>query len=310
MSASANTVNGSFDSRRATPAVLSVTRPFYWSVRRELWEYKAIYIAPLAAAVVFLVGFAVTAIGLPATMRDLAKLDLPHFHDEIVGPYDLIAALLMATTILVTVFYCLDALYGERRDRSIMFWKSLPVSDTTAVLAKATIPFVVLPLLTFAIALITQFIMLLLSSAILLASGQSAADLWAKLPIFRMSWLLLYHIFTAHLLWPAPIYCWLLLISAYARRAPLLWALLPPFAIAGLERIIFHTWHFATMLGHRFLGDSAATAMTPRDAFPTEPMTHITPDVFLSSPGLWIGLALAAVFLFAAVRLRRQRGPI
>jgi ABC-2 type transport system permease protein len=309
MSASSNTVNGSFDPQPAA-SVLSVTRPFYWSVRRELWEYKAVYIAPLAAAVVFLLGFAVTAFRLPGTMRDLAKLNIPHAHEGIAAPYDLIAALLMGTTILVTVFYCLDALYGERRDRSILFWKSLPVSDTTTVLAKATIPFVVLPLLTFAIALVTEFTMLLLSSAILLGSGQSAAELWATLPIFRMSWLLLYHVFTAHLLWPAPIYCWLLLVSAYARRAPLLWALLPPFAIAGLERIIFHTWHFATMLGQRFIGESAATAMTPSDAFPTEPMTHITPDVFLSSPSLWIGLALAVVFLAAAVRLRRQQTPI
>ena len=59
------------------------------------------------------------------------------------------------------MFYCLDALYGERRDRSILFWKSLPVSDLTTVLSKASIPIVVLPLLTFAVTVATQLIMLL-----------------------------------------------------------------------------------------------------------------------------------------------------
>ena len=83
------------------------------------------------------------------------------------------------------MFYCLDALHGERRDRSILFWKSLPVSDLTTVLSKASIPLVVLPLLTFAITVATQWLMLLLSSAVLLVSGQSVATLWTQLSFFR-----------------------------------------------------------------------------------------------------------------------------
>ena len=93
----------------------------------------------------------------------------------------------MLTTFVVGVFYCLDALHGERRDRSILFWKSLPVSDLTTVLSKASIPLVVLPLLTFAITVVTQWIMLLLSSAVLLGSGLSVATLWTQLSLFQMS---------------------------------------------------------------------------------------------------------------------------
>ena len=104
----------------------------------------------------------------------------------------------MATTFIVGIFYCLDALHGERRDRSILFWKSLPVSDLTTVLSKASIPLVVLPLLTFAITVATQWIMLLLSSAVLLASGLSVATLWTQLPLFQMSLMLLYHLVTVH----------------------------------------------------------------------------------------------------------------
>ena len=96
------------------------------------------------------------------------------------------------------MFYCLDALHGERRDRSILFWKSLPVSDLTTVLSKASIPLVILPLLTFAITVATQLIMLLLSSAVLLASGLSVATLWTQLSLFQMSLMLLYHLVTVH----------------------------------------------------------------------------------------------------------------
>ena len=152
--------------------------------------------------------------------------------------------------------------------------------------------------------------MLLLSSAVLLVSGQSVATLWTNLSFLRMSLLLLYHILTAHALWPAPIYCWLLLVSGWPRRATFLWAALPLVAIGGVEQIAFHTWHFAALVGSRLIGAAPTVASTSPDMFPTDPMTHIAPGSFLSSPGLWIGLAIAAAFLAAAVRLRRYQGPI
>jgi ABC-2 type transport system permease protein len=207
------------------------------------------------------------------------------------------------------VFYCHDALHSERRDRSILFWKSLPVSDLTTVLAKVSIPLVVLPLLTFAIVVAMQGIMLLLSSLLLLGNGQSVAALWTKLSFFRMSLLTLYHILTAHALWPLPIYCWLLLVSGWARRATFLWAVLPLVAIGGVELIVFRTGHFAALVGSRLIG-AAPAFDSPDNMFPSGPMTHITAGTFLSCPGLWIGLVVAAAFLAAAVRLRRYQAPI
>jgi ABC-2 type transport system permease protein len=299
-----------FDSPGTAPAMISSTRPFYWSVRRELWENRFIYIAPLAAAAVFLAGFLISAIHLPGKVRGLSSPDLMHYRELIATPYDIMSGSMMLIGLLVSVFYCLDALYGERRDRSILFWKSLPISDRTTVLAKASIPFVVVPLVTFAIGVSTHFIMLLLSSVILLVSGESVAALWSSISFFRMSLLLLYHIFTAHTLWPAPIYCWMLLVSAWARRAPFLWAVLPPVAIAGLEGIVFHTAHFADMLAGRFIGSASTSASTGPDIFPTNPMTHITPVEYLASHGLWFGLVVAAAFLAAAVRVRHYREPL
>jgi ABC-2 type transport system permease protein len=304
MNTQSNTIPGSpLESQVIAPAAISATRRMYWSVRRELWENRSIYIAPLAVATVALFAFSLSSI--VGIWEKPLRLNPAHPQ----APYDMAAGLMMITGIVVSVFYCVDALHGERRDRSILFWKSLPVSDVTTVLAKASIAIVILPLLTFAITVAMQWLMLLLSSAVLLVSGQSVAALWTNLSFLRMSLLLLYHILTAHALWPAPIYCWLLLVSGGPRRATFLWAALPLVAIGGVEQLAFHTWHFAALVGSRLIGNAPTVALTSPDMFPTDPMTHVAPARFLSTPGLWIGLAIAAAFLAAAVRLRRYQGP-
>ena len=124
-----------------------------------------------------------------------------------------------------------------------------------------------------------------------------------------MSLLLLYHLVTAHGLWQWPLYGWLLLVSAWAPRAPFVWAFLPPLALCYLEKIAFNTTHFLSLLRYRLEGNGME-AITVAGTLPMNPMTQLTPLRFLSSPGLWIGLALTAVFIAAAVRMRRYRGPI
>lgn len=308
MNAQSNSVSQSFEANGTAPAVTSAPRPIYWSLRREFWENRYLYIAPLAVAAVFLFGYLISVIHSPGQLRELVALFPAHSHDDISGPFDISAALMMGTAILLSVFYCAEALHGERRDRSILFWKSLPVSDVTTVLVKVSIPLLILPVLVSAITTVLYFLMLLLSSMVLLATGGDVAMLWAHVPIVRMSLLGLYHLLTAHALWPAPVYCWLILVSGWARRATFLWAALPVVAIGGLEKLAFNTAHFATMVGERFIGGTAPIMST--DAFPTNPLTRITPDAFLAAPDLWIGLVIAAGFLVAAVRLRRYQGPI
>jgi ABC-2 type transport system permease protein len=304
MSTPSNAMPESFQTQTVAPAAVPATRVFYWSVRRELWENRFIYIAPLAVAAVTLFAFSISAI-LGIWEIEL-RIGLAHGSEGVVMPYDMAAGLMMLTSILVSVFYCLDALHGERRDRSILFWKSLPVSDLTTVLAKASIPLVVVPLLVCVIIVAVQGIMLLVSSTVLLVSGHSVTAFWTQLSFFRMAMVTLYHLVTAHALWPFPVYCWLLLVSGWARRATFLWAALPLIAIAGVEQIVFHTWHFAELVGSRLIGNAQAAGYM----FPSGPMTHITPGIFLTSPGLWVGFAVAAAFLAAAVRLRRYQGPI
>src|SRR6266480_2002824 len=100
-------------------------RAIYWSVRRELWENRSIYIAPLAVAAVMIFGFLIAAIAALST--NTVKFDSQP--DKLAQPFNFVAILMMATMLIVAIFYCLDALHGERRDRSVLFWKSMPVSD-------------------------------------------------------------------------------------------------------------------------------------------------------------------------------------
>jgi ABC-2 type transport system permease protein len=303
----------SIQSQGTAPVAASAARAMYWSIRREIWENRSIYIAPLVAAGVFLFGFAINM----ATMRHSigasplgpAQQNWWHLkaHDLLGTRYELSAALIMGTAFIVGVFYSLDALYGERRDRSILFWKSLPVSDFITVLSKLTIPLVILPLLSFAVSLATQFIMLVLSSVILSGSGVNIAALWTEMSFFHVSLVLLYHLLTVHGLYYAPIYGWLLMISAWAPRAPFIWAFMPPFVICVVEKVTLNTSHFLELLQERLVGSGGSMAENDH----TQDFTStLIPHHFFSTPGLWTGLALAAVFLFVAVRLRRYRGPI
>jgi|SRR5712671_1274432 len=308
MNTQSNAMNeSSIQPQETAPATVSVARVMFWSIRSEIWENRSIYVAPLAAAAVFLFGF---VINLSIMRRHLAASQLgpAQPHDLLMTRYELSASLIMGTALIVGVFYSLDALYGERRDRSILFWKSLPVSDLMTVLSKLTIPIVILPLLSFAITLATQFIMLVLSSVILLSSGVNIAALWTQVSFFRVSGVLLYHLLTVHGLYYAPIYGWLLMISAWAPRAPFIWAFLPPFVISGVEKIAFNTTYFLSLLEERLVG-GRESSMAANDHAKDWTGTLI-PHHFFGEPSLWIGLALAAVFLFVAVRLRRYRGPI
>lgn len=290
------------------PAVTS-TRPFYWSVWRELWENKSIYIAPAIVAGVILLGALISAGHLPGRRRNAMLLDEMRRRAAIELPYNIVAMVLIVTAFIVGFFYCLDALYGERRDRSILFWKSLPVSDLTTILSKAVVPLVILPAIAFAIILVTQFVMLLISSVVLTPSGL-AGSTWENFNLFRESVVLLYGL-AVIALWHAPIYGWALLVSGIARRAAFLWAVLPPLALAIFEKITFNTSYVWSMLKDRMFGagDTAFHFQMHR-SISIDLLSQLTPGRFLATPGLWLGLLFAAGFVVAAVRLRRYRAPI
>src|SRR2546423_14356227 len=170
----------------------SITQPLWWSIRRELWEIESVFIAPIIVAGVILFGVLVSIRRLPELRRSAILLGPERMRAAIELPYDVVAIMIILTAFIVGVFYCLDALYGERRDRSILFWKSLPGSDLTTLLSKATIPLLVLPLVTFAIVVVTQLVMLLWTSVLLISHGMSPGSTWKYFPLFQNSFILLY----------------------------------------------------------------------------------------------------------------------
>jgi ABC-2 type transport system permease protein len=300
-------------SQPAAVPPLTATRPFVWSVRRELWENKSIYLAPLTAAGVVIFGFGITAFGLPQRRLNALALEPARQRAAIELPYDAAAMMIMFTVFIVGIFYCLDALYSERRDRSVLFWKSLPVSDRTSVLSKLIVPMAILPLLCVVIVLATQFIMLLISTVALLPSGL-AGTTWQLLPWPRLSLILIYGLVTSTL-WEAPVFAWLLLVSSWARRATFLWAVLPWLAISAIEKLAFDTTLFSHMLVRRLTGgfeEGFVVVHYPKETHVpvVDRLIHFDPLKFVSSPGLWIGLVIGVAFLIGAIRLRRSRGPL
>jgi ABC-2 type transport system permease protein len=266
-------------------------RRYYWSLRRELWEHPSIYVAPLAAGALAVLAYLVSSVR-PVGQTQMGTVVLGQ-------PFDFASGLVMFSTIAVGVFYSLDTLYGERRDRSILFWKSLPVSDATTVAAKVTVPLVILPLVTTAVAVLALTVMIITGS---LLTGS------AHPPLVRSAVLLLYHMFTVHALWWAPFFGWMLLISAWARGAPLVWAVVPVLAISFAERIALNTTYFTGMLQSRI--NFSPEAVVAKGSMPIDPSTHMTAGLFLQSPGLWVGLAIMLAFAVLAARRRRSNGPI
>jgi ABC-2 type transport system permease protein len=312
--------NAGFGSEAVTPVRTSVGVPakdsLLWSVRRELWENRSIYIAPAVVAAVVLLSIVYGVARHPQALVMLAAMDPENRPNVMSIPFSVAAGLVMVTSGLVAVFYCLDALYGERKDRSILFWKSLPVSDTTTVAAKMLIPMVVLPAVTFVVIVATHLLMMVLGSLLMAVHGVGAGLLWRELPLVRIDLIMLYGVVVTAL-WYAPVYAWLLLISSWAKRATLLWALLPVFGVCIVEKLAVGSDYVFQMLKYRVHGFFVpAFGMEPHQSgdahhvHSTIRLAQLTPGTFLATPGLWDGLVLALVLLIVVVRMRRYRTPI
>jgi ABC-2 type transport system permease protein len=305
-------VNGAPLDRAAQSRLLPRTQPFYWSVRRELWENRSIYIAPLAVAGVVLLGLVIGALHLPPkAVHMLTTLDATRQAQAMSIPYATAAFAIVIASFIVCVFYSLGALQNERRDRSILFWKSMPVSDLTTVTAKASIPLVLVPLVTFAIILATLLVILAISLIVLPAQGLPATILLSAFPLGRTTLDIAYTLVVLAL-WHAPIWGWLMLVSGWARRAAFLWAFGPPLALSIFEKLAFNTSYVWSLLHYRVSG-----ALT--EAFDVKSGAHgkaefdlqqMDPLKFMFTPGLWFGLMIAAALFAAVVWQRRYRTPI
>ena len=288
-------------------------RLLYWSVRRELWEHRALYVAPLTVAAFSLFGGAISALWLVPTLLTKGGAGL-------MGIYPFIAVSVMATALLVTLFYVSAALHAERRDRSLLFWKSLPVSDGTAVLAKFAIPMVFTPAAIIVIVMATQLALLAWSTGVVLLNGLSPALLWARADLTTM-WVVLPYGLIVNALWQAPLYAWLLMVSAWARRVPFLWAVAPFVILMMIEAMAraaakaagagMRSTPVADFVGNRLLGGFAeAFSVDGRAGEAIDRIGQLNPFRTFTSPDLWGGLVATVFLLAAAIWLRRRREPL
>jgi ABC-2 type transport system permease protein len=282
-------------------------------VRRELWEGRAIVIGPMIAGFILTASFVLGVLGHPERVSAMLALPGPARHEAVAHLYPFVAAMVAVGTFIAGVFYCIFALAGERSDRSILFWKSLPVSDTTTVLSKAAIPLVVLPLMLFGVALAVQAVMFLMNTLALIGTGHDPTALWRELPLRDMPPVLLYGVVVLTVL-HAPIYGYLLMISAWAPRFAILWALLPPYAIAGAEQMMFGHSRVREFMSALIVDPMApAFALDPKDTLPPRPVidriSQLQPAEVFGHPGVWIGLLFTAACLVIAIRLRHDREP-
>jgi len=290
-------------------AAYPTTRLLYWSVRRELWENRSIYLGPLIVAGVMLIGFVLGArrhvrFFFQDAIRAIDLLDPAQRAEMLTKPLSLTAIPIVIAASLVALFYCLDALHGERRDRSILFWKSLPVSDFVTVLSKVLVPLVVLPAVTCLTIIGLQLLLVFVGSLVLLTGGLDGTALWTGLPLLQL-WITMIYGIVVLALWYAPIYLWLLLVSGWAKRSTFLWAVLPPLALCLIERIAFDTTVLWKLLLDRLDGFM-------HHGFDFERHRDATPDplALFATPGLWIGLVVAIGLFAATVWFRRYRQPI
>jgi ABC-2 type transport system permease protein len=222
---------------------------------------------------------------------------------------------------IYATWYLLDCLYADRRDRSVLFWKSLPISDTATVLAKLFTGLIAIPLVYFIAADIATLLMAFIVSVrahSILGGSLWQPDLWLQLQVL---WL---YLIVTTAIWYLPFAGYLLVVSAWAKRAATLWSIVPPLAAYLLERWFFGTHWVGTVLQDRALGylpralrdnsDHGAwvTTVVGGDTIttPASIWRLLDPLGFFSSPATWAGIIVGLVFIIAAIQLRLRRTEI
>ena len=314
-----------------------------WLLRREIWEHKgAFFWTPLliAAAMVILMGggFAysmafggaehiriqgndvVSIEGVPQAMR----YKIAHIA---ASAYLGAAAPLFMVLAVVVFFYCLSALHDDRRDRSILFWKSLPLSDRDTVLSKLVTALCVAPLVTMAISVATSLLLLVIG---MLAAAGKGLNLFAPVltdlnlylsPFYLLAFLPLY------ILWALPTVGWLLLVSSWAKSKVFLWAVGIPlvtllllfwlnFIISPIAPVHFDIDFIGKEIVTRMLGGLFTGAwMSEVDGSRFSQMKDgldagvVLGESYrtLANPGVWLGAIAGSAMIVGAIRLRRWR---
>lgn len=304
-------------------------------IRREYWENKgALRTTPLVIGFIYIV-FLLMSIFTTAhfdnemyTFRETIRLlaQQPTEFRATHGYEVMLGSSLLFTVVLafVVFFYLLGALYDDRKDRSILFWKSLPASDTLTIISKLLTAMVVAPLIFWGVFVITQVVMAVMASLMVMSVGENPWTLFLSVINPLKPWSILLVSYLAASIWFLPMYGWLLLVSAFAPRIPLLFAVLPPVVVAILQGWIdfLRTFTFNNnlfgIIGEWVANSPAILTVNVRDGRGTlalgATLTHdfdhavTLANIFdrLFSVQMLAGLAVTALFLAGALWLRHR----
>jgi len=296
-------------------------------IQRELWEHRAIYIAPIVIAVIVSLMLVTGQVAVSSFDQaiDLAILGATNLGENeraaaITFMMTATSPMFLITMWIMTIFYALDSLYAERKDRSILFWRSLPVTDAETVISKLLTSLLVIPLITFALIMLTHLVILTIVSIWLAVNGADAWHLiWRAAPLFDTWFATLIFVLTLPL-WLSPFVGWFLFVSAFTKRSPFLIAFLPMVILPMLEKIIFGTTLFARAFFERSiqmplfrglnLPDFMSESGIDREVIAESGLSLVSLidfGGFLASPGLWAGFVVCGLFTAAAVYVRRFR---
>lgn len=295
-------------------------------LRRELWEHRSIFLTPgVIALLVVLLSITgqvtLSSFGQEVDMAILgaSNLGVTERSAAISVVMTGVASFFVLAMLVLVVFYALDALYAERKDRSILFWRSLPCTDWETVLSKLLTALIVIPLVTFAAIALTHVLVLAVSSIWLGVRGADAWHLlWTAAP-FLDNWLATMVFLFALSLWLSPFVGWFLFASAWIRRSPWI-AFLPILVLPMLEKSLIGTGVLAEAFFVRtaslplFRGmdtadflfmDGEDVALVEGATVSLLPLMDLSR--FFGSPSLWLGLVVCGLFTAAAIYVRRYR---
>lgn len=307
-----------------------------WLIQRELWENKGSLVwAPTIvagaigglASLAALTGRQITIDGEEAGTLLIEGGPREHIVSALSHSYLGASLPLLLMLSMLVFFYCLGALYDERRDRSILFWKSLPVSDLETVLSKALVALVVAPLITVLIGFALSLFVLVLICLVLAMHGTHLTGAILTTPAFYQAPLLLLGMLPVYMLWALPTVGWLLLVSSYVRSKVLLWAVGTPLIISLLMLWAEKMFHLGFNTGWfvRHVVDRILLGVVPGAWFLfsmegehhlqlAQPPGPLDGSVILgaswqtlATPAAWAGAVAGVAMLAAAVWIRRHR---
>lgn len=314
-------------------------------LKREYWENRGGFVwAPIITGMIAFVFILIGMIGASLVLqRARAEGD---FHAgsiqwDGIGPHPFGAAgdalllggigLALLVMVFVVFFYALGSLYDERRDRSVLFWKSLPVSDLEVVLSKAAWALFLAPLLAMVIGIGIGIVIWVMSALALTLNGigGTTAFFTDSHPLRVIGQVVA--VLPLYMLWALPSIGWLMLCSAWARRFPFLWAVLVPLlgcamvsmsggifsAISGADFPHGAIWYVVVVRGLASIipGTWYANAAVDAERIVTIHQPSDLPTQFdlihgWSAAGtldLWLGVAIGVAMIFLAIRMRRWR---